>query len=378
MSLPCTVKTQAMDVVLIILCSQLCGEDKVPYTLSLRRTCQQAYKETAELTRLVNEQTALQFASLKDVVAFSLLLSDPQLKRVRDIRVNVEVLQHWHYSRCWQYFCNVFAAPWDRGSLRQLFGAEYPNDLASISFHYRTEAIDITGVSIDRRQAADQAMKAHLLAGVALRPALQLYWRFADSIWSTPVDVSMLEAREPTSIRLAVPIFYDINHPEEPDHSEHLILDESVLVRNFVNARNDIGVCEDEGLQTLLREGYEIEFKEYWHKPAFRRQNWIEEPRWLQPLEQCQGLAAFDIQFYDELGLSSTEALEVLREGLKERLTHQDVGPHPCLFFTHTRKAPLDEQEHVSPTFPRNLMFQRPVNPPLWPSRESFVHHNSL
>ena len=319
----------------------------------------------------------MQFASLKDVVAFSLLLSDAQLMKVRDIRVNIEVLEHWHYSHYWQYFCNVFATPWDRGSLRQLFGADYPNYLASISFHYRTEAIDTTGVLIDRMRAAEQAMKAPLLTGVASRPALQLYWRFADSIWSTPVDLSMLRAREPTSIRLAVPIFYDIDHPGEPGHSEHVILDESIVISNFVNARNEIEACEDEGLQAMLRGEYATEFKDYWQRPAFRRRNWMEEPRWLRPLDQCQGLAAFEIQFYDELGLSSTEALEVLRGGLKERLTHRDISPHPCLYFTHTRKAALDEQEHVSPTFPRNLMFQRPVNPPLWPSPESFIHHDS-
>ena len=62
----------------------------------------------------------------------------------------------------------------------------------------------------------------------------------------------------------------------------------------------------------------------YWHEPQFSQPSF--QLGWLKPLRQCQLFESFDIDFYDEDGPRSSIALEILRNGMKERFTSMSIG----------------------------------------------------
>lgn len=324
-----------------------CGKVRTGPTRSIRRTCRQAYTETASLAHHAKSHTALQFSDLRDLEAFSMLLTDDQREEIRHIRINLSQVRH--SLPAWHYFCNVFATPWDRRSVKYLFDDDdnYPNHKAEISFYYNYSSHD--------RSNDDSARS---LASSWVMPNIHFEWKFRNSSWGMVVDLWDLKARLPLSVRFAMPQFLARTMDGEVDTYQERMWDDATGNdlwpgdEGYIR-RAERNLIEDGAIQDLLDEkrkilasveaeekqrfqnSYDAKFHHYWHEPHFDQdlRNW--GPGWLRPLQQCQHFESFDIDFYDEHGLRTSAALEILRDGLKERFTALGIGPHPFLLYTH-------------------------------------------
>ncbi len=322
-----------------------CGNIKEPSMYAIRLTCRQAYAETAALAKAATSQTALQFACLQDLTAFSMLLSDDVRGSIRHLRLNFD----WPISSSqepdWLYFCNVFATPWDRRSLQPYFeGSDYPNHKAEISFYYNRSPWDL--FSDDAKALASSWVAANV----------SFSWPLINTSWSTRCDLSDLKAHAPLSLRFAMPQFFATGEDGETDFETEDVWDDEVqdviqpgderhvrsaerfLIDQFnlqevVIAKKAVLACKDRGRQEELRKSYDVMSHRIWHglPPEGRSSHW----GWFEPLKQCQSLASFDIDFYDENGPRSTIPLGILRDGLKEHCMVSEAGPHPCLYFRH-------------------------------------------
>lgn len=318
-----------------------CCPNDMPISPAIRRTCRQAFEETTGLATDLTRRVALQFASVQDVMAFSMLLSDNQRESIRHIRVNHDGFGE--SSAHFEYFCNTFATPWDRRSVQHALDGSERNDKARISFYYNNSVGDLE----------HEPEKA--LASSWVVANIQLEWAPVSgtwSSWSTRFDLSTLRARAPLSVKLALPqlLMRDdqgMIHPYETSMYEeatgqYLGRDDegflSVAERAVVNrldlrallwTRKAIDACENPEQRRELQRSYAELFR-----VSFAQSN--QAPTWsaLSSLWQCQHFESFDIDFYDDDGLRSTMALEIAREGLKHRFETRDIGPHPCLFFT--------------------------------------------
>jgi hypothetical protein len=324
-----------------------CGKIRAGLPRSIRHTCRQAYTETASLAYNAKLHTALQFSDLQDLEAFSMLLTDDQREEIRDIRINLRQVRH--SLPTWHYFCNVFATPWDRRSVKCLFDDDddYPNHKAEISFYYNYSSHDLSDDDSARSLASSWVM-----------PNIHLEWKFRSSSWGMVVDLWDLKARLPLSVRFAMPQFLARTDGGEIDTFEEIMWDDAT---GNVLSPGDEGyvrlaernLIEGDAIQDLLAEkkkilasvkaeekqrfqtSYDAKFHHYWHAPHSDQdlRNW--GPGWLRPLQQCQHFASFDVDFYDEDGPRTSAALEILRDGLKERFTALSIGPHPFLLYNH-------------------------------------------
>lgn len=197
-----------------------CGKLKTGPEHAFQRTCRQAYAETADLAHDATSHTALQFAELRDLMAFSMMLTNDQREDIRHIRVNLDFLSR--SSPEWHYFCNVFATLWDRRSIQHLFkDSDYPNHKADISFYYNYSSRGRLGHD-----------SGPTFASSWVKPNVHFGWKFRNNSWSTEVDLSLLRARTPLSVRFAIPQFLfrtkdleiDINHESMWDDEIEQIL----------------------------------------------------------------------------------------------------------------------------------------------------------
>lgn len=321
-----------------------CGKLKTGPEHAFQRTCRQAYVETADLAHDATSHTALQFAELRDLMAFSMMLTNDQREDIRHIRVNLDFPPR--ASPEWHYFCNVFATPWDRRSIQHLFeDSDYSNHKAEISFYYNYSSRGRLGHDSGPTFASPSWVK----------PNVRFGWKFRNNSWSTEIDLSLLRARTSLSVRFAIPQFLfrtkdleiDINDESMwddereqtlyPGDEGHVRLAERYLTEN--DAMDHLLALKGKILGSVkveekeeFQEAYDIKFHHYWHEPDFCKPRW--GPGWLRPLQQCQHFESFEIDFYDENGPRSTMGLEILRDGLKERFTSLGIGPHPFLRYT--------------------------------------------
>ena len=319
-----------------------CGKIKDPFTHAIRRTCRQAYAESAVLSKMIMSQTALQFTSLQDLSAFSMLLSDDARESIRHLRINLNSPPPSHHSPEWLYFCNVFATPWDRRSLQSYCeGSNYPNHKAEIRFYYNRSPWDLSDDD-------DKALASSwVVANVGFN------YTVLNTSWGMKCELSDLKARAPISVRFAIPQFLvtredgeidfetedvwddetqDVIQPGDELHirwAERCLIDQFAIEDMIVSKKATLA-CKDSTRQKELCRTYDEKFHRYWHQGPFEQNHtsW----GWCSPLQRCRHFESFDIDFYDENGPRSTTALEIIRDGLKEHLS-LDIGPHPCLYF---------------------------------------------
>ena len=324
-----------------------CGKIREGPAHALPRTCRKAYLEISDHVPAFKSYAALQFASLRDLMAFSMLLSDDVRENIRDLRVNLDFdfarpLRQWSE---WHYFCNVFATPWDRRSIQYLFGNDYPNHKAEIGFYYNYSPHDLSMNDPDKAYAASW-----------VTPNVHLEWELHNSSWGMAAELEELRARAPLSVRFAIPQFLFRTEDGEIDSGveymahqptqSHLYAGDDGYIRYaqrrllateemedlLAEKRNVLASVTREEKETF-QDAYDKKFHFHWHEPHFRQLDWGSS--WLRPLRHCQHFESFDIDFYDEGGPLSSVALEVLRDGLKERFTSLGIGPHPFLLYTH-------------------------------------------
>jgi hypothetical protein len=171
-----------------------CGKIREEPAHTFPLACRQAYFETSDLTKAFNSHAALQFASLQDFMAFSMLLSDNQRENIRNIRLNLSSSSTDPLKEApeWLYFCSVFATPSDRMCIQHHFEYDYPNHQAEVSFHYNYSSRDLE-------------LNDPVLASTScwVRPHTHLGLQDFDSSWSVATDLWRLRARVPLSVRLS-------------------------------------------------------------------------------------------------------------------------------------------------------------------------------
>jgi hypothetical protein len=327
-----------------------CGKIKTGPTRAFRRTCRQSYLQTADPAQDAKLYTALQFTDLEDIAAFSMLLTDDQREDIRHIRVNLDKRQR--ESQAWYYFCNVFATPWDRRSIKHHFDNEddeedddYPNHKAEISFDYNYSSRALANYDF-----------APTLPSSWVLPSIQIRWEYLSNSWGTITDLSRLRARAPLSVRFAIPQFLARKEDGEidiymegmwdnetggllyPGDEGHIRLSERPLIemyemKDLLAEKRRILASVKAEEKDRLQKSYNKKFHYHWHEPHSDQAYWGRV--WLRPLRQCQHFESLEIDFYDEDGPRSTMGLEVLRDCLKERFTSLGIGPHPFLLYSH-------------------------------------------
>lgn len=171
-----------------------CGKIREEPSHTFPLTCRQAYFETSDLIKAFNSHAALQFASIQDLMAFGMLLSDNQRKNIRDIRLNLGLsptVPLWHAPE-WLYFYCVFATPSDRVCIQYHFENDYPNHQTEVSFHYNYSSRDL--------ELDDPVMASN---SSWFTPRNDLGLQDFDSSWSIAPDLWKLRARAPLSVRLS-------------------------------------------------------------------------------------------------------------------------------------------------------------------------------
>ena len=322
-----------------------CGKIRTAAAQTFPRTCRLAYSETSDHVCAFKLNSALHFALLGDLEAFSMLLNDDQRESICDIRLNLDFnfelpMARW---REWNYFCNVFATPWDRRSIQYHFeGSDYPNYKSEISFYYNFS----------------QSAKHDPTKGLAswVLPNIHLGWEGHNSSWGTATDLSELRPRAPLSMRFAFPQFLTRTRDGQIDYLSENVWDdatqsslrpgdeahirfaerattETMQIAHVLAVRQknlaSIDAEERAGFQDLYEQG----LRHYFREPHFDQPNscW----GWLRPLRQCQHFESFDVDFYDEDGPRTSLRLEVARDALRERFTGLGIGPHPFILYTH-------------------------------------------